>query len=165
MKPWFTNINQHLLQYAYHNFQLTKISQSNQLLQWRNWGSVMTGYLVLFINLQSLHQFLFLSTSQSIETFKKILYTKTMSQKINSMAQKCWGVQIIQVYIKIVFFAAKYINFFSFSFHAPFRSCISKIHNAIIYDAEDPDIDIVIYNLLEWSGNYCIGIRKFIKLV
>ena len=35
-----------------------------------------------------------------------------------------------------------------------FRSCISKINNIFIYSAEDLDIVIPMYNLLEWSGNY-----------
>ena len=36
----------------------------------------------------------------------------------------------------------------------PFRSCISKINNAFIENAEDVDIVMPIYHLLEYSDNY-----------
>ena len=35
-----------------------------------------------------------------------------------------------------------------------FRSCISKINNTFIDNAEDLDIVMQMYNLLEYSGNY-----------
>ena len=38
--------------------------------------------------------------------------------------------------------------------NAPFRSCISKINNALIDNAEDLDIAMPMYNLLEHSLNY-----------
>ena len=38
--------------------------------------------------------------------------------------------------------------------NAPFRSCISKINNTFIGNAEDLDIVMPMYNLLEYSGNY-----------
>ena len=38
--------------------------------------------------------------------------------------------------------------------HAPFVSCISKINNTLIDDAEDLDVVIPMYNLLEYSKNY-----------
>ena len=38
--------------------------------------------------------------------------------------------------------------------NAPFFSCISKISNALIDNAEDLDIVMPIYNLLEYSKNY-----------
>ena len=37
---------------------------------------------------------------------------------------------------------------------APFASCISKINNTLIDNAEDLDIVMPIYNLLEYSKNY-----------
>ena len=37
---------------------------------------------------------------------------------------------------------------------APFRSCISKINSALIDNAEDLDIAMPMYNLLEYSQNY-----------
>ena len=38
--------------------------------------------------------------------------------------------------------------------NAPFISCITKINNELIEDAEDLDIVMPIYNLLEYSKNY-----------
>ena len=38
--------------------------------------------------------------------------------------------------------------------NAPFRSCISKINNTFIDNAEDLDIVMPMYNLLEYSDNY-----------
>ena len=38
--------------------------------------------------------------------------------------------------------------------NAPFISCITKINNELIEDAEDIDIVMPIYNLLEYSKNY-----------
>ena len=42
----------------------------------------------------------------------------------------------------------------TFKNNAPFRSCISKINNTFIGNAEDLDIVMPMYNLLEYSGNY-----------
>ena len=38
--------------------------------------------------------------------------------------------------------------------NAPFVSCITKINGELIEDAEDLDIVMPIYNLLEYSKNY-----------
>ena len=38
--------------------------------------------------------------------------------------------------------------------NAPFLSCISKINNTLIDNAEDLDIVIPLYHLLEYSKNY-----------
>ena len=38
--------------------------------------------------------------------------------------------------------------------NAPFVSCISKINNTLIDNAEDLDVVIPMYNLLEYSKNY-----------
>ena len=38
--------------------------------------------------------------------------------------------------------------------NAPFLSCISKINNTLINNAEDLDIVMPMYNLLEYSKNY-----------
>ena len=38
--------------------------------------------------------------------------------------------------------------------NAPFISCITKINNKLIEDAEDLDIVMPMYNLLEYSKNY-----------
>ena len=38
--------------------------------------------------------------------------------------------------------------------NAPFISCITKINNELIEDADDLDIAIPMYNLLEYSKNY-----------
>ena len=40
-----------------------------------------------------------------------------------------------------------------FKNNAPFRLCISKINNAFVVN-EDYDIDIPMYNLLEYNDNY-----------
>ena len=42
----------------------------------------------------------------------------------------------------------------AFKNNAPFRSCITKINSALIDNAEDLDIDMSMYNLLEYSQNY-----------
>ena len=42
----------------------------------------------------------------------------------------------------------------AFTNNAPFISCISKINNTLIDNAEDLDIVIPMYNLLEYSENY-----------
>ena len=41
-----------------------------------------------------------------------------------------------------------------FKNNAPFRSYISKINNTFIDNAENLDIDLSMYNLLEYSDNY-----------
>ena len=38
--------------------------------------------------------------------------------------------------------------------NAPFLNCISKINNALIDNAEDLDIVMPMYNLIEYSKNY-----------
>ena len=42
----------------------------------------------------------------------------------------------------------------AFKINAPFVSCISKINNTLIDNAEDLDIVISMYNWLEYSKNY-----------
>ena len=42
----------------------------------------------------------------------------------------------------------------SFTNNAPFRSCISKINNIFIDNAEDLDIVLPMCNLLEYSDNF-----------
>ena len=52
--------------------------------------------------------------------------------------------------------------------NAPFRSCLSKINNTFIDNAEDLDIVMSMYNLLEYSENYSENysdIRKFVELL
>ena len=41
----------------------------------------------------------------------------------------------------------------AFKNNAPFISCISKINNTLIDDAEDLDVVMALYNLLEYSKN------------
>ena len=43
---------------------------------------------------------------------------------------------------------------FSVKNNAPFRSCISKINSKLIDNAEDLDIVMPMYSLLEYSQNY-----------
>ena len=44
----------------------------------------------------------------------------------------------------------------SFKINVLFSSCISIINNTFIDNAQDPDIAIRVYNLLEYSDNYSI---------
>ena len=52
----------------------------------------------------------------------------------------------------------------SFKNNALFRSCISKINNVLVDNAEDLDIVMQMYNLLEYSDNYSMA-RKTIELL
>ena len=45
-------------------------------------------------------------------------------------------------------------RFLTFENYAPFTSCISKINNTLIDNAEDLDIVMPMYNLIEYSKNY-----------
>ena len=45
-------------------------------------------------------------------------------------------------------------RFLAFKNNAPFSNCISKINNVLINKAEDLDIVMPMYNLLECSKNY-----------
>ena len=49
----------------------------------------------------------------------------------------------------------------TFQNNTPFRSCISKINNAFIDNAKDPDIVMPMYNLLEYSNNYSMTVSSF----
>ena len=42
----------------------------------------------------------------------------------------------------------------AFKNNIPFISCISKINNTLIDNAEDLDIVIPVYNLIEYNKNY-----------
>ena len=42
----------------------------------------------------------------------------------------------------------------AFKYNAPFISCISKINNTLIDNAEDLDVVIPMYNMLEYSKSY-----------
>ena len=44
----------------------------------------------------------------------------------------------------------------AFKNNAPFRSCISKINNTLIGNAEDLDIVMLMYNLLEYNTSTSI---------
>ena len=43
---------------------------------------------------------------------------------------------------------------FTFKNNAPFISCISKVNNTVIDNAEDLDVAMPMYNLIECSKNY-----------
>ena len=47
-----------------------------------------------------------------------------------------------------------YDKILAFTNHAPFNSCITKINNTLIDNAEDLDIVMPMYNLTEYSRNY-----------
>ena len=49
----------------------------------------------------------------------------------------------------------------TFKNNAPFRSCISKINSTFIDNAEDLDIVMPMYNLLEYSDNYTMTSGSF----
>ena len=42
----------------------------------------------------------------------------------------------------------------AFKNNAPFTSCVSKVNNTLIDNAEDLDIVMFMYNLIEYSKNY-----------
>ena len=50
--------------------------------------------------------------------------------------------------------SALYNKKLAFKNNAQFTSCISKINNTLIDNTEDPDIVMLVYNLLEYSKNY-----------
>ena len=61
-------------------------------------------------------------------------------------------------------------RFLAFKNNAPFTNCISKINNVLIDNAEDLDVVMPMYNLLEYSKNYkkqqgVCGIIKEMNLV
>ena len=45
-------------------------------------------------------------------------------------------------------------RFLAFKNNAPFTNCISKINNVLIDNAEDLDVAMPMYNLIEYSKNY-----------
>ena len=45
-------------------------------------------------------------------------------------------------------------KFLEFKSNVPFTNCISKINNVLIDNAEDLDVVMPMYNLLEYSKNY-----------
>ena len=47
-----------------------------------------------------------------------------------------------------------------FKNNVPFRSCISKINNTFIDNAEELDIVMLMYNLLEYSDNYSVTLES-----
>ena len=48
-----------------------------------------------------------------------------------------------------------------FKNNAPFTLCITKINYTVINNAEDLDIVILMYNLLEYSDNYSVTSETF----
>ena len=52
---------------------------------------------------------------------------------------------------------------FAFKNNAPFDSCISKINKTFIDNAEDLDVVMPMYNLLEYSKNYSKTTGSFWK--
>ena len=53
----------------------------------------------------------------------------------------------------------------AFKNNAPYINCISKINEVKIDNAEDLDIIMPMYNLLEYSKNYKKDNRKFMELL
>ena len=56
-------------------------------------------------------------------------------------------------------------KFLAFKNNAPFFNWISKINNVLIDNAEDLDIVIPMYNLLEYSKKLQKNNRKFVELL
>ena len=48
----------------------------------------------------------------------------------------------------------------TFKNNSPFRSCMKKISNTFVDSAEDIDIVMPMYNLLEYSDNYSMTSRS-----
>ena len=48
----------------------------------------------------------------------------------------------------------------AFKNNVPFTNCISKINNVLIDNAEDLDVVMPMYNLLEYSKNYRKATRR-----
>ena len=48
----------------------------------------------------------------------------------------------------------------TFKNNSPFMSCISKINNTFIDSAEDIDVDMPMYKLLEYSDNYSMTLAS-----
>ena len=53
--------------------------------------------------------------------------------------------------------ANRIIKKLTFKNNPPFRLCISKINNTFVDNAEDLDIVMSIYSLLEYRNNYSIA--------
>ena len=53
----------------------------------------------------------------------------------------------------------------TFKNNAPFINCISKINGVKIDNAEDLDVVMPMYNLLEYSKNYKENNRQFVELL
>ena len=53
----------------------------------------------------------------------------------------------------------------AFKNNVPFISCISKINGAQIDNAEDLDVVMPMFSLLEYSKNYTKSDRKFVQLL
>ena len=53
----------------------------------------------------------------------------------------------------------------TFKNNAPFINCISKINGIKIDNAEDLDVVMLMYNLLEYSKNYKKNNRQFMELL
>ena len=49
----------------------------------------------------------------------------------------------------------------SFKNNATFRSCVLKIKNTFIDNADDPDIVMAMYKLLECNKNYSVASGSF----
>ena len=45
-------------------------------------------------------------------------------------------------------------RFLAFKNNAPFTNCITKINNVLIDNAEDLDVVMLVYNLIEYSKKY-----------
>ena len=53
----------------------------------------------------------------------------------------------------------------TFKNFAPFTKCISRINNTDIDNAQDIDIVMPMYNLIEYSDSYSKNIRKFMAIL
>ena len=70
--------------------------------------------------------------------------------------------QLLQILRMIMHLVKKKLVFKN---NAPFINCVSKINGGKIDNAEDLDVVMLMYNLLEYSKNYKKNYRKFMELL
>ena len=70
--------------------------------------------------------------------------------------------QLLQILQMIMHLVKKKLVFKN---NAPFINCVSKINGGKTDNAEDLDVVMLMYNLLEYSKNYKKNYRKFMELL
>ena len=81
--------------------------------------------------------------------------TDTSGDKNSELVPKLESVDLVLVHCNLVNNSYQQASKVLFTLNnAPFISCISKINGKLVENAEDLDIKIPMYNLLEYSKNY-----------